>query len=67
LADAAAEFNRYNRRQLVIVDPGIARESFDGTLRTDDLEGFAMAVQESLGVPIDLSDPNEIRLGRPRK
>jgi transmembrane sensor len=64
LADAAAEFNRYNHRQLVIVDPGIARESFDGTLRTDDLEGFAMAVRESLGVPIDLSDPNEIRVGR---
>lgn len=67
LADAAAEFNRYNHRQLVIVDPGIARESFDGTLRTDDLEGFAMAVRESLGVPIDLSDPNEIRVGRPKK
>lgn len=67
LADAAAEFNRYNHRQLVIVDPRIAKESFDGTLRTDDLEGFAMAVRESLGVPIDLSDPNEIRVGRPRK
>ncbi|MFS2108574.1 FecR domain-containing protein [Sphingomonas sp. Sphisp140] len=67
LADAAAEFNRYNHRQLVIVDPNIGKESFDGTLRTDDLEGFAMAVHESLGVPIDLSDPNEIRVGRPRK
>lgn len=67
LAQAAAEFNRYNRRQLVIVDPGIANESFDGTLRTDDLEGFAMAVRESLGVPIDLRNPNEIRVGQPPK
>jgi transmembrane sensor len=67
LAQAAAEFNRYNRRQLVIVDPSIANESFDGTLRTDDLEGFAMAVRESLGVPIDLSNPDEIRVGRPQK
>jgi transmembrane sensor len=67
LADAAAEFNRYNHRQLVIVDPAIAGESFDGTLRTNDLEGFAMAVQESLGVPIDLGDPDEIRIGRPKK
>lgn len=67
LAQAAAEFNRYNRRQLVIVDPAIAGESFDGTLRTDDLEGFAMAVRESLGVPIDLRSPDEIRVGDPKK
>jgi len=67
LAEAAAEFNRYNHRQLVIVDPAIAKEGFDGTLRTDDLEGFAMAVHESLGVPIDLSDPDKIRVGRPQK
>jgi transmembrane sensor len=67
LAQAAAEFNRYNRRQLVILDPAIAGESFDGTLRTDDLEGFAMAVRESLGVPIDLRNPDEIRVGTPKK
>jgi transmembrane sensor len=67
LAQAAAEFNRYNRRQLVIVDPSIANESFDGTLRTDDLEGFAMAVRESLNAPIDLRNPNEIRVGNPPK
>lgn len=67
LAEAAAEFNRYNHRQLVIVDPGIAKESFDGTLRTDDLVGFAMAVRESLDVPIDLSDPDQIRVGRSQK
>jgi transmembrane sensor len=63
LADAAAEFNRYNRRRLVIADPAIAEERFDGIFRTDDLEGFAIAIRESLRVAVDLSDPAEIRIG----
>jgi transmembrane sensor len=64
LAEAAAEFNRYNHRKLVIVDPAIAGETFDGILRTDDLEGFAMAIRDSLAVPVTLDDPREIRVGR---
>lgn len=64
IADAVAEFNRYNRRQLVLVDRAVGREHFDGVFRTDDPEGFASAIRTSLGVPVDLSDPNEIRIGR---
>ncbi|MEN3746409.1 FecR domain-containing protein [Sphingomonas sp. HF-S3] len=67
LAEAAAEFNRYNHRRLVIADPAIGGETFDGILRTDDLEGFAMAVRDSLNVPVDFSDPTEVRVGRKRK
>jgi transmembrane sensor len=67
LAEAAAEFNRYNHRRLVITDPAIGGETFDGILRTDDLEGFAMAVRDSLNVPVDFSDPSEVRIGRKRK
>ncbi|WP_448140279.1 FecR family protein [Sphingopyxis fribergensis] len=67
LDSAAAEFNRYNRRQLVIVDQVIAGELFDGVFRTDDPEGFAQAVTASLGVPIDLSDPARIEIGRRNK
>ncbi len=62
---AAAEFNRYNRRRIVVGDPAIAGERFDGVFRTDDPEGFAKAVKVSLGVPVDLSDPTQIRIGTP--
>lgn len=62
---AAAEFNRYNRRRIVVGDPAIAGERFDGVFRTDDPEGFAKAVEVSLGVPVDLSDPAQIRIGTP--
>lgn len=64
LADAIAEFNRYNRRKLVLTDPTVASEQFDGSFRIDDLEGFATAVKASLNVPVDLDDPEEIRIGK---
>jgi len=60
---AAAEFNRYNHRQLVIADPALGAEQIDGIFRTDDPEGFALAVQSSFGVPVDISDPGVIRIG----
>lgn len=62
---AVAEFNRYNRRQLVVGDAAIAGERFDGVFRTDDPEGFAKAVEVGLAVPVDLSDPAQIRIGKP--
>lgn len=65
LDGAVAEFNRYNRRQLVVGDPAIAGERFDGVFRTDDPEGFAKAVEVGLGVTVDLSDPTQIRIGTP--
>jgi len=66
ITEAAAEFNRYNRRKLAILDPAIGNERFDGVFRTDDPAGFAVAVRDSLGVSVDLSDPDEIRIGRVR-
>lgn len=62
---AVAEFNRYNRRQLVVGDAAIAGERLDGVFRTDDPEGFAKAVEVGLTVPVDLSDPAQIRIGKP--
>lgn len=66
LAGAIAEFNRYNHRKLVLVDPALGGEQFDGVFRTDDPEGFALAVKSISDVPVDLSSPDEIRIGRPR-
>lgn len=64
VGEAVAEFNRYNRRQLVIVDPALAEEQLAGVFRTDDPEGFAIAIRGTLDLPVDLSDAGEIRLGR---
>lgn len=62
LADAVGEFNRYNTRQLIIADPKLAQERFYGLFRTDDPEGFARAVRQSLGAKVS-EDPSTIRLG----
>jgi transmembrane sensor len=62
---AVAEFNRYNQRQLTVADTALAGERLDGVFRTDDPEGFAQAVHVTLGVPVDLSDSAQIRIGTP--
>jgi transmembrane sensor len=66
LSAAIAEFNRYNHRQIVLADPRLGREQFDGVFRTDDPVGFAKTVRISLDTPLDLSDPGIIRLGAGR-
>lgn len=63
LATAVSEINRYNFRKIAIVQPSLNNELFDGIFRIDDPVGFANAVKSSLNVPVDLSDPTEIRIG----
>jgi transmembrane sensor len=62
LADAAEEFNRYNVRQIIIADPQVAREELSGLFRINDPDGFAETVKTSLGVSVDASDPELIRI-----
>lgn len=64
LAAAVAEFNRYNTRQIVF-DTSLGDERFHGVFRTDDPEGFARAVEVSLGVEASVSDPAYIRIEAP--
>lgn len=40
LADAAAEFNRYNREQMVIENEPASRIRIDGTFHADNISGF---------------------------
>jgi transmembrane sensor len=63
LGEAVAEFNRYNRRQIDVIDPRAAAERFHGVFRLDDPEGFARAIHQSLGVPVRLDDPTRIVVG----
>ncbi len=63
LAEAAAEFNRYNERHVVITDPDLARRRFVGLFRTNDPAGFAAAVAATIGARVT-SDSRIISLGR---
>ncbi len=45
LGDAAAEFNRYSKRKLVIADDGTAGLTIDGTFPTADVQAFTDAAQ----------------------
>lgn len=50
LADVVAEFNRYNRTKLVIVDPTLNAKRFSGTFRADAYEPFVRLLEENFGV-----------------
>ena len=52
LADAAAEFNRYNREKLVIADPAAAKLTIDGTFPTNDVGAFTDAAQTIFGLQV---------------
>jgi transmembrane sensor len=49
LAQAAAEFNRYNSRRIVIEDPELAAQTYVGRFHTNDPESFVKAVSLTLG------------------
>jgi transmembrane sensor len=61
LAEAVAEFNRYNSRKLVIADRSISFISIGGQFRVSDVQSFVAALRP-LGVRAGYSDENSIRL-----
>jgi len=63
LADAAAEFNRYNHRQIEITDPKIARLEIGGTFPTTDVDGFAEVSRDVLRLRV-VRDGDAIRISR---
>ncbi len=52
LADAAAEFNRYNTRKIEIAGTDAARRTIDGTFLTNDLDAFTDAAQTIFGLKV---------------
>jgi transmembrane sensor len=58
LADAVAEFNRYNTRKLVITDPAVARLEIRGTFRTEDMAVFADMARDALGLRVSTRGDN---------
>lgn len=53
LAEAAAEFNRYNQIKIVISDPRVAVLTIYGNFPTRDVAGFADAAQVSLKLHVE--------------
>jgi transmembrane sensor len=60
LGDAAAEFNRYNDRQLA-VEASLAERRVVGWFRTRDVEGFARSAAAMTGARIE-EEPDAIRI-----
>ena len=52
LADVAASFNRYNRRQLVIAGADVGRLTIVGTFRTDGVARFSRIARDILGLQV---------------
>lgn len=63
LAEAAAEFNRYNTRKLVVVGTRAASISIDGTFPKDGVDAFAQAARETFDLHAKETS-NEIVLSR---
>jgi transmembrane sensor len=52
LADAAAEFNRYNREKLIVTDPVAANRMIGATFPINDVERFARVARDVLGLQV---------------
>jgi len=53
LSDAAAQFNRYNRREIVIADRDAGRQLIYGTFPTTDIDAFARLAQAVFRLRVD--------------
>jgi transmembrane sensor len=52
LAEAARQFNRYNRKQLLVTDPSIARSEIFGTFHANNIALFARVAEETFGLHV---------------
>jgi transmembrane sensor len=66
LSDVVEEINRYNLRQFEVADPDISSLRIGGTFVANDPEGFAKALDRSLGIKSRVEEqpfgPDVIRL-----
>jgi transmembrane sensor len=65
LSEAVAEFNRYNRRQLVIADTELANKTIGGAFKATNPDRFATALEKMFRIEVHVDDDtssSEIRL-----
>lgn len=53
LVDAAREFNRYNRKKLIVADPAVASITIDGTFPINNSAAFVRVIRNVLGLRVD--------------
>ncbi|WP_165186073.1 FecR family protein [Caulobacter soli] len=53
LGEAAREFNRYNRKQVVVDDAELARMRIGGNFEATDVDAFLRLLQQAYGLKID--------------
>jgi transmembrane sensor len=53
LADVANEYNRYNRKKIVIADAATARFTISGTLPTNDIGAFARVARKFFNLRVE--------------
>lgn len=63
LGDAAAEFNRYNERKLVITDPSVASIRIGGTFQARNVDAFARLLKDAYGLRLTVNDSELIITG----
>ena len=63
LSEAAEEFNRYNRKKIVIADPDIGKFIIYGTFRSNDVTAFADVAQAYFKLRVDDRD-DQVTLSR---
>ena len=56
LAAVIAQFNRYNKRQLIIADPTLAALRIGGYFRPTNLDAFISVLQSDFGIRVDVDD-----------
>ena len=54
LAEAAAEFNRYNVRQIVIDDPEVANIRIGGTFQASNVDAFVRLLRDAYGINVEI-------------
>lgn len=64
LAEAARQFNRYGRRQLVIEDAAAARIGIGGVFDANNVEAFARLLHAGFGLDVTVTG-DEIRVSSP--
>jgi transmembrane sensor len=64
LADAVAEFNRYNTRKILIGDPAIAAIRIGGNFRATNTDGFIWLLQSGFPVSVERRDDTVVLRAR---
>lgn len=65
LAEAVAEFNRYNRRQIQLAEPGLASLRVGGSFTSTDPDSFVDALASAFNLHADNQDNGAILLRPP--